>query len=310
MAITLIEAAKVAQGRGDTYRSGVMELYAQTSDVLRVLPFETIQGNAIHYNREEAMPGVGFRGVNEGYTESTGILNPVTETLAIAGGELDVDRFIVQTQGEDQRSIQEAMKIRALSARWTLSFIKGDNGGDPREFSGLQARITGDQLISAGTTAGGAPLSLNKLDELIDQVDDPTHLIMNRPMRRRLSQAARDPNVGGYITYEKDEFGSRVMMYGDLPILIVDKDNEYNEILPFAEVASSGASTASSIYCVSMADDGVVGIENGGIDVRDLGELASKPVYRTRVEWYAGMMVAKGRAAARLRHIGDLAVTA
>jgi hypothetical protein len=202
------------------------------------------------------------------------------------------------------------MKIKALAGRWTLAFLKGDNTVDPKEMSGLQSRITGDQLISAGATANGAALSLAKLDELIDLVDDPTHLIMNKAMRRRLTTAARTSSVGGYITYDVDAFGRQITKYNDLPILIADKDNTYADILPFTEAASSGTSTATSIYCVSFSEEGVAGIQNGGIDARDLGELESKPSFRTRVEWYAGMAVFKGRSAARLRHIGDLAVVA
>lgn len=308
MAITLVEAAKLTSG--DAVKSGIIELYARSSDILQFLPFENIQGNALKYNREESLPGVGFRGVNEGYTESTGIINPVTEVLSIAGGDLDVDKFILDTMGMERRSTEEAMKIKALAGRWTLAFLKGDNSVDPKEMSGLQSRITGDQLISAGTTANGAALSLAKLDELIDLVDDPTHLIMNKAMRRRLTTAARTSSVGGYITYDVDAFGRQITKYNDLPILIADKDNTYADILPFTEAASSGTSTATSIYCVSFSEEGVAGIQNGGIDARDLGELESKPSFRTRVEWYAGMAVFKGRSAARLRHIGDLAVVA
>ncbi len=310
MSLTLVEAAKVAQGAGDTVLSAIIELYAQSSDIMSALPFMNIDGNALKYNREEALPGIGFRGVNGSYTPSTGILNPVTETLFIAGGELDVDKFIVDTMGANQRSVQEAMKIKALAGRWTKEFIKGDNESDATVFSGLQARIQGSQLIAAGSTANGTPLSLTKLDELIDAVDDPTHLIMNKALRRRLSAAARNTSVGGYITYDKDAFGRPVMKYNDLPILIADKDNEYNDILPFTEAATSGTSTASSIYCVSFGEGAVTGIQNGGISARDLGELETKPAYRTRVEWYAGMAVMKGRSAARLYSISDAAVTA
>jgi hypothetical protein len=308
MSLTLVEAAKVAQGAGDTVLSAIIELYAQSSDIMAALPFMNIQGNALKYNREEALPGIGFRGVNGSYTPSTGIINPVTENLFIAGGELDVDKFIVDTMGANQRSVQEAMKIKALAGRWTKEFIKGDNETDVSVFSGLQARIQGTQLIAAGSTANGSALSLAKLDELIDSVDDPTHLIMNKSMRRRLTAAARNPSVSGYITYDKDAFGRPVAKYNDLPILIADKDNEYNDILPFTEAASSGTATATSIYCVSLGEGAVTGIQNGGIDARDLGELQTKPALRTRVEWYAGMAVMKGRSAARLWSIGDLAV--
>jgi hypothetical protein len=148
------------------------------------------------------------------------------------------------------------------------------------------------------------------LDKLIDQVNDPQYLIMNKTMRRRLSAAARLTTVGGYITYTLDAFGRQVTRYNDLPILIADEDNEGNQILPFTEAASAGNSTACSIYCVSFGEGKLTGLQNGGIDVRDLGEIQTKPAMRTRVEWYNGIAVFHGKSAARLQHIGDLAVVA
>lgn len=309
MALTLVEAAKLHSG--DVVRQAVIELYAGSSDILMNLPFDNIDGNALKYNREEALPGVGFRGVNEGYTESTGILNPMVEALVIAGGDLDVDKFIIDTMGMDQRSTQEAMKIRALALSWTKKFIKGDSETEPREYDGLQKRITGAQKIAAGSSSGGDALSLAKLDELIDQTLNPTHLIMNKAMRRRLTQAARTTTVGGFITYEKDAFGRTVTIYNDLPILIVDLDEAGTAVLPFTEANPGGGSAAStSIYCVSMGDGMLMGLQNGDIDARDIGELESKPAFRTRVEWYSGVAAYNGRAAARLHGIKDAAVVA
>lgn len=306
MSLTLVEAAKLSQ---DPIQSAIIEMYAMNSDILAALPFQTIQGSALKYNREESLPGIGFRGVNESYTESTGILNPQIEPLVIAGGDLDVDMFILQTMGLNQRSVQENMKAKSLALAWTKAFIKGDSETDPREFDGLQVRLTGDQLIEAGSTNGGDALSLAKLDELIDAVDEPTGLVMNKAMRRLLTAAARDPQVAGYITYDKDALGRRVTKYNDLPILIADKDNENVDILGFNEVGSGGATaTATSIYCLSMGDDMLSGIQSQSMDVRDLGELETKPAMRTRVEWYAGIAAFHGRCAARLRGIKNAAV--
>lgn len=308
MALTLLEAAKLETG--DAYRSGVIELYAGSSDILANLPFDTITGNALKYNREASLPGVGFRGVNEAYTASTGVLNPMTEALVIAGGDLDVDKFILDTMGMNQRSVHEAMKIRALSLAWTKKFIKGDTASDPREFDGLQTRVTGAQVISAGSTPNGAALSLAVLDQAIDQTLNPTHLIMSKAMARKFSAAARLYTVGGYVTYDKDAFGRRVTKYNDLPILTVDLDNTGAAILPFTEAAASGTATATSIYVVSLTPDGLQGLQNGSFDVRDLGELQTAPVFRTRVEWYNGMAIYNGRAVTRLKNIGDLAIVA
>lgn len=308
MGLTLIEAAKMETG--DVYRAGVIEFYAGSSSVLGALPFETIAGNAYSYNQEQAMPGVGFRGVNESYTSSTGILNPQTESLVIAGGELDVDTFIVQTmQGSDVRGTHERMKIRALSLAWTKKFFKGDSTSDPREFDGLQKRVVGNQLIAAGSTANGTALSLAKLDEAIDQTLNPTHLMMNKAMKRRLTQAARDTSIGGFISYGVDGFGKPLMFYNDLPILTVDLDNAGAEILGFTEAATSGTATGTSIYIASMGDGMLSGIQNNGMTVQDLGLLQAEPKYRTRVEWFNGLCLMHGRCVTRLYSIADAAVT-
>lgn len=308
MALTLVEAAKL--NPGDVIKNAIIELYAGSSDILMNLPFESISGNAMKYNREGSLPGVGFRGVNEAYTASTGVLNPLTEALVIAGGDLDVDKFIIDTMGANQRAVQEAMKVRALSLAWTQKFIKGDTASDPREFDGLQTRITGGQIINAGATANGDALSLAKLDEAIDQTLNPTHIIMNKAMRRRLTQAARTTTVGGYITYDKDAFGRTVTKYNDLPILVVDLDSTQTAILGFTEACASGTATGTSIYVVSMGDGMLTGLQNGGVDVRDMGELQTSPVFRTRVEWYNGFGIFNGRAATRLRYIADAAIVA
>lgn len=308
MALTLVEAAKQAS---DPLQSAVIEMYARSSQLLSVIPFDSIQGNALKYNREETLPGVGFRGVNESYTESTGVLNPQTETLTIAGGDLDVDKFILDTMGMGQRSVQEMMKVKALALSWQKKFIKGDSTSDPREFDGLQARLTGDQIVEAGSTDGGDALSLAKLDEAIDLCENPTHILMNKIMRRRLTTAARTYTIGGFINYDVDAFGRKITTYNDLPIVIVDYDNDGDQILPFTEVGSGGTTaTACSLYVVSLGPGKLAGIQNGGIDVRDLGELQTKPALRTRVEWYSGIAMWHGKAGVRLRGIKNAAVTA
>lgn len=249
--------------------------------------------------------------MNEAYPESTGILNPVTEPLVIAGGDLDVDKFIVTTMGVSQRSVQEAMKVKSLALARTKQFVKGDSKGDPRGFDGLQVRLTNNQLLWAGGTDGGDALSLSKLDELIDAVEQPTHLLMSKAMRRRLTAASRNASIGGFITYTQDSFGRTISVYNDLPILIIDTDNEGNSILGFDEVGATGSTaTATSIYCVSLNDGMLGGIQSGTMMATDLGELETKPVYRTRIEWYAGIACYHGRAAARLGGIKDAPVVA
>jgi hypothetical protein len=314
MALTLVESAKIALGRDEVLKGTVMELFARGSDLMATLPFEDISGNALKFNREMMLPGVGFRAVNEGYTESTGELENVTEALAIAGGDLDVDTFLVNTAGDNQRSTQEALKIKALTLSITKQCLKGSVLTDPKGFDGLQVRCTGDQLLNASASTYTAALSLGQLDATIDAVDEATHLLMNKTMRRRLTSASRSSTVGGYITYAQDAFGRRVTQYNDLPILIVDKDEDNQDILPFDEATPAGGAGGTpawtSIYCISFAENGVVGLQNSEMRVRDLGEMEDKPVLRTRIEWYITLAILRPRAAARLHGINNGAATA
>lgn len=308
MPMTLVEAAKLETG--NLLRSGVIETFARESEILRVLPFQDIAGNALSYNREAQLPGVAFRGVNEGFQESAGVINPATESLYIAGGDLDVDRYIIQTMGAGVRSTHEALKIKALAQAWTTKFIKGDTVLQPREFDGLQARLTGNNLIDAGSTNGGDALSLDILDQAIDTVANPTHILMSRAMRRKFSAAAKNPTIAGSIQYTVDDFGRPVTQYNGLPLLTTYGDNINPDPLGFNEAAPGGGSTATSVYVISFTPDGVCGLQNGGIDVRDLGELDSMPLFRTRVEWYAGLAVFNGNAAVRIRGVKNAALVA
>jgi len=208
--LTLLEAAKLALANGQTKRAGVIATFAKASAWLASLPFKTIPGNSYAYNQEAALPGIAFRGLNEAYTRSVGVINPQAEALRIAGGDLSVDRALVKMMGAEVRSSHESLKAKALAAAITTKMIKGDSSSDPREFDGLQRRIslTGTQVISAGTTDNGDACSLAKVDELIDLVTGSNkQLWMNKALRRRFTAAARTPTVAGYITYTLDQFG-------------------------------------------------------------------------------------------------------
>lgn len=308
MPMTLLEYSKTFQ---NPLQSGVVQIYAQESAILRVLPFTSIAGNAYSYNREDTLPGIGFRGINEAFSESVGVLNPQTESLVIAGGDADVDKFLIDTEGAERRAIETASKIKAMSLVWGAKFFKGSTLTEAREFDGLQVRLGGAQLIGAGATSGGDALSLAKLDEAIDQTYQPTHIAMSKAMRRLLSAAARTSGVAGNLVWDKDEFGRQVAMYNGLPILEIEEDNTGAQVLGFTEANPGGGSPAStSIYVMSLGQDTLFGIQAAPPDVRDLGEQDSKPVFRTRVEWYSGLALRHPRAATRLNGIKNAAVVA
>ncbi|MEV2911394.1 major capsid protein [Paenibacillus larvae] len=290
MALTLPEAAKLST---DILQRGVIEVFARNSAVLEMLPFMDIAGNSYKYNQEGVLPGIGFRDVNEGYQESAGIVNQLSEGLIIAGGDVDVDRFIVQTRGNvnDQRAIQTKMKTKALSLAWTKTFFKGDVAKEPKGFDGLEKRLTGKQVIDGK----GGELTITMLDELIDAVEgEPDVIYLSKAMRRELKRVIQSHN--GYDEGSYDAYGRKVMTYGGIPIRVIETDANGNEILGFDEAGGT-----ASLYAVKFGPEQYVsGLQNGTVSARDLGELNEKPVFRTRIEWYNGLAVFHPRAAARL----------
>lgn len=311
MGISLLEYAKMAGL--NTKRGTIIELFAKSNAILNAMTFETIQGTGIDYDQEAALPGVAFRGINEEYTASAGVVNPMHDPLKIAGGTLDVDSALIKMMGEGIRSKHEAMKVKALSLKISKMIIKGDSQADAKEFDGLQRRLANDQKIcvTANITDSVGALTLAKLDEAIDQTENPTALIMNKKLRRLLTQASRTSTIGGYVTYTQDNWGRQVPKYADLPILDAGKDETNSDIIPLTETAGDAGADATSLYVVSFGDGMVEGIQNGVMEVDDLGKTDSGVIYRTLVEWLVGMALYHPRAATRLWNISTAtAVTA
>jgi hypothetical protein len=119
---------------------------------------------------------------------------PRVEPLYILGGETFWDNFIIRTQGRgngafNHKTTQWEMKSRALSREYSRAFFEGDDLVDPDEMPGLRRRLTGNQVLLAGTN--GASLTVAMIDELIDDViAGDTHLFMHKTLRRKLTSPA------------------------------------------------------------------------------------------------------------------------
>lgn len=304
--MNLVEYAK---GLEPGLAKGVIELYAKTSDVLEVMPFKTVTG-PYQYQLEGTLGGIAFRGVNSSYTADTSVENPQVEPLFIAGGDADVDMFLLSLD-PTRRGRETAKKLKSQARVITNAVLKGDNTASPTQFDGLQRRIksTGSQFFTNNVAAGGGPLSLSMLDATIDQVQEPTHIIMNRDLRTKFNAAIRNQTLSGNMRLDKDSFGRPQMTYNGLPILVGYEAGPDSKILPFTEVATGGGgAVTSSLYVVSFKEGNVCGIQLAPPRVEDLGELQTTPAKRVRCEWYAGMVVENPYAAARLTSITNAAI--
>ncbi|MHC4138512.1 MAG: major capsid protein [Planctomycetota bacterium] len=300
--LTLLEASKLVQ---DPLKRGVIEIFPRVSPVLERLPFFEVTGQALKYNQEETLPGIAFRGINETYTADTGVVNPAVEALYIMGGLSKVDRALVKSQGNinNLRAIYDGMKAKAASLEYTKKFFKGDNSTDPNEFTGLEKRLTGDQVIDMGSSDGGDTLTLDKLDETLDAVQGSADVIFcNKTMRRKINALMR---AAGQATEPvNDSFGRIISSYGGVPIAVVEDDKDGNPILDFDEpdLDDGDQTVCTSIYCVRFGlAEYVSGLQSGSMDVLDQGLQGT--FYQTLIEWICGLGVFHPKAAARLRGI-------
>ena len=317
MALTLAQAAVLSQ---NDLQRGVLETFVQESPVLDRIPLLGINGNAYAYNEESTLPGVEFRAVNAAYAESTGTVNQRTESLVILGGDADVDTFIQQTRSNlnDQRATQTRMKVKAASYKYQDTFINGDVAVDANAFDGLKKRLTGAQLVDAGAVSTG-PISggndfFDRLDDLISRVSgDVDALYMNKAIRAKIMSSGRRLGGTDWVMYNFSDGAviKRIPTYNGIPMLDIGTKADGTDIITLTEPAGGATppSNTSSIYAVNFGEDegdaGVTGLTNGGVQVKDLGEIDAKPVYRTRIEFFCGLAVFGGKGAARLRYVAN-----
>jgi len=308
MALTLAESAKYSQ---NDLQRGVIETFVIEANVLDRLPLLPIQGNAYAYNEELTLPGIEFRAVNSAYAESTGTINQKTESLVILGGDADVDTFMVKTRGNlnDLRAAATRGKVKAANFKFQDAFVNGDVAVDANSFDGLKKRLTGAQVIAAGTN-GLAVLGaddaarhafLDQLDALLALVPNADALYMNASILAKVKGSARRLTI---FDQTVDDFGRKTGTYQGVALIDIGNRADGTAIIPQTETQGTAVGTTSSIYAVRFgrdeSDRAVTGLTNGGIDVRDLGEQDAKPVFRTRIEFFCGLGVFGGKAAARL----------
>lgn len=279
MALTLLEASKLSN---DTLLAGVIETIALESPVLQRLPFIEIVGNGLTYNRENVPPAADFYDVGETWDESTPTFTQATATLKILGGDADIDNFLRATRSniQDLEAAVVQLKAKAVQALFDDTFVNGDATANPRSFDGIDVLCAPAQVVSMGPNGG--PLTLAKLDELIDRVrgGKPDLLLMSRRSRRILNEIARAS--GGFLEADRDEFGRMVQYYDGIPIGLSDA------IADDQVVGTS--SDCSTIYAMQFGEGGLAGLTApGGLTVERVGNLETKDARRIRVKWYAGL---------------------
>lgn len=305
--LTLLQQA-IRQGALTDQEVGTVAMFDRNSKILEEIPFVKIQGSAYPYNRESALPGVAWRDVNEGYSESTSIVLPFIEKLHILGGDVKIDKFILRTQlrrSPELKAQEYARKAKALAIEFDRAWFEGDDLVNDKEMVGLRRRLSGSQVILAG--AGGATLTLAMIDNLLDLVPfGNKRLYVNRTMRRKITALVNAAGGSARISYTQDSYGNQQESYAGVPLKIMETMGDASTILDYDEDPGDGVADTASMYVMAPGEDTIHGIYNGDakvVEVQDWGEIPTAPQVLGRIEGYYGMVFKHPRAAARLRGI-------
>ena len=300
--VTLAESAKLSQ---NDLVAGVIENIITVDHFFEILPFDGIEGNALAYNRENALGPVATVGVGEtigpGATGGANLAarqaakNPatfteVTASLTTIMGDAEVNGLIQATRSNvnDQTAVQIGSKAKSAGRQYRDMLINGT--GANNQFEGLINLCPAGQTVSAGTN--GAAISFELLDELLDLVVDRDgevdYILMHaRTIRsyKALLRALGGASINEVVTLPS---GRQQLGYSGVPIF-------RNDYIPINQTQGS-INTATSVFAGTIDDGsrsmGIAGLtaENeAGIVVQPVGYSETKDEFITRVKWYSGL---------------------
>lgn len=309
---SLLEWAKpklLSRDKREFREGGAMVVMLEASPILSALEFKEITGENEQSLNEGTSTGDYTRGINQEYPERTGEDYYVEDKLRLIGCVSKCDEYLVEIRGGDEKRLKFAKNLRSTARNLERDFFKGNPVENVKKWKGLQYRLGDEessQVLHNSTVSGGGALTLTNLDNLIHRVVNPSHILLSDLMATKLIQAARDPNVAGYVQYVNQEMGMPIMYYHGLPIIKIGVDGDLNPILPFTEENPGGGTPAStSIYCVSMSETGLYGFQNQGLRVEEDRPSGGSAMYTTKMKWWSHFTISEPTAVARLSGITD-----
>src|SRR5260370_11959173 len=113
--------------------AGVIEEIIEKDELCALLAVVGISGKADVYDRENTLPDADFLSPNDAVNESAGTFTEVVSKLRILAGDVDVDKFLQETESDtnDQRATQIGLKAKAVARKFTRTIAQGNSTVQP-----------------------------------------------------------------------------------------------------------------------------------------------------------------------------------
>lgn len=313
---TLSEYAKLSNSKLEV---GVFTNIITADELTVHLQFETMEGNSLLYNRENALPTSDTHVVGDDWDDTEATYTQKTAALAIVGVQSPLDRYALQTRSDEQsqEGILRVGMNKSLGRKISRLVITGEPEATTSEFEGLDSLCRAETRMMAmddgavdGPGTAETELTMDRLDAMIDLVEGglPDALIMNKTMRRKLSSLARSSG-SGVLTTELDGFGRQVFRYNTVPIVISDwitNAEEYNDS------GTWSSSTATSIFAAvfGKAKEGYTLLHNGSVLTPDFQNIGIKEKKNENLYRMVAYLTAVTYSAKKIAALGGIDSTA
>lgn len=309
--ILLSEAKKLGL---DDLSAGVAESIATADQLVGILPFNTVFGNAYAYNRE-GTPGnvasLAIGGSTSGVkTQAT--FNQITVPLTSIIGDAEVNSLIVAqgvgaNVGNDPVAAAIASKAKQVGREYARQVAVG-NATTPgssvsgvtntSEFDGLETLFAGSDFAGQVVAGADAALTFELLDAMLHKIlqGDPAFIMAHSAGIRKIMALLR---ASGGVTY-MEIAGRQVPMYNGVPLI-------RNDFLTADTSATAG--TQVSIYAGSFDDGsrtgGISGVipNAGGVVVQPVGPAEAGDYDIWRVKMYGSFAVHSVLSVAQLTKV-------
>ena len=331
MAMTLAEESVLED---QPLRKGVIDTLLMDSDLMRVIPFDSIAAFSVTHVRPNDISTPGYRSVGAtSVTEGGGRWERVTNDISLIAHDLDVDKAIIKATGTmnragEARALQTQQLLKALAYQFNESFVNGSPEDDINEFEGIKSRVEaigGNQVVDLAS--GGDSLKVTSSDAnrrtLLDAIDQgveavdgnkpvtrPGQVVIlgNNTTRRRLTSIYRNL---GLLNTQEDAQGRFFFSVGAGGPVVLDagivNDSSLTgatptKVITDTEDPGDAGNDSTSLYIMRLQENEYLwGIQEYPMEVTDIGELQSAPAFRTRVDWNPGLAQINPRAIFRLK---------
>lgn len=299
MPLLRAEAEKLSN---NTLLQGIVEEIIDRDAMFAMLPFQRVNSKALVYNRENTLAGADWLDPNETINESASTFTEVTAKLRILAGDVDVDKFLIETMGDtnDQVVTQIQAKAKGVGRIFHAQVASGAAGA--KAFDGLPNLVDPSMTFAAG--ANGGAVTLEMLDQLKDMVKlGADAIVMRAGTWRAVRTLLRAMGGNTAMHVEIENFGVPVPAFDGLPVIV-------NDFLAGNETQGTSVENTCSIYVARFNEaDGLHGIYGGdsaGMRVENIGTVQNKDAFRFRMKWYAGLVLKSTQSLARLKGVTNI----